>query len=130
MKTIIYLVFLVTLISQIGCKQATESTASDIYMSFEIESDFQNDSVKVTLNENILLDSRVTTNYTIGLAWSSGLQRLSRVSRILHFAVVEYGVQKDYKIDITNDTSTVLLRFDKITKQISIQQLKGRYLRD
>ena len=130
MKTTFFLVVLVTLFSQTGCKKAVEPTSSDIYVSFEIESAFQNESVKLILDSKTLLESRVTTDYTISLAWSSGLQKLSRDSHILHFAVVEYGVQKDYSIDIANDTLTVLLRFDKSTKQISIQQIKGRFLRD
>ena len=133
MKTIIFFVSLISLITQAGCKQATESTTpitSDVYVSYEIESAFQNDSVKFTLDDKNLLESRITTNYTVSLAWSSGLQKLSRSSHTLHFAVVEYGVQKDYLIDTTNDTSTVLLGFDKTTKQISVRQIKGRFLRD
>jgi hypothetical protein len=130
MKNIIFFVSLAILISLPGCNQATEPAASDIYVNFEIESAFQNDSVKVTLDEKILLESRVTTDYSVSLAWASGIQRLSRDCHILHFEVVEYGTQKDYGIDITNDTSSVLIRFDQISKQISIQQIKGRYLRD
>jgi hypothetical protein len=130
MKTIIFIVSLITLISQTGCKQTTESSSSGIFVSYEVESAFQNDSVKVALDDKTLLESRVTTNYTISLAWSSGLQKLSRDNHFLHFGVVEYGVQKDYRIDTANDTSTVLLRFDKSTKQISFQQIRGRIFRD
>jgi hypothetical protein len=115
---------------QSGCKQATEPKASDIYVNLEIESDFHDDSVKVALDEKILLESRVTTNYTISLAWSSGFQKLSRAGHTLNFAVIEYGLQRNYSIDTTNDTSTVLLRFDKSTIKISIQQIKGIVLRD
>lgn len=133
MKRIIFYISITIIISQTGCKQATESApahVSDIYVSFEIESAFENDSVKFLIDDKTLLESRITTNYTINLAWSSGLQRLSRSSHPLHLAVVEYAVQKDYSIDTTNDTSTVLLRFDKTSKQISVQQIKGRLLRD
>lgn len=130
MKVIILFVLLTLLISQIGCKQTTEPTLSDMYVSYEIESAFQDDVVKVTLDDKILLESKVTTNYTISLAWSSGLQKLSRTNHIINFVVVEYGVQKDFNIDIANDTSTVLFRFNKSTKQISIRQIKGRVLRD
>ena len=127
MKTTFFLVVLVTLFSQNGCIKAVEPTSSDIYVNYEIESVFQNDYVKLTLDDKILLESRVTTNYTINLAWSSGLQKLSRDSHILRFAVVEYGIQNDYSIDTANDTSTVLLRFDKSAKQISIQQIKEEF---
>jgi len=129
-KIILPFITCIILILQFGCKQATEPTAQDIYVSYEIESAFQDDLVRLVLDDEILLESKVTTNYTISLAWSSGLQRLSKNDHILHFTVVEYGAEKDYRVDTTNDTSTVLLRFDKNTNQISIKQIKGRTLRD
>jgi hypothetical protein len=130
MKTIIFFVSLITLASQIGCKQATEPASSAIYVSFEIGSTFHNDSVKVALDDKTLLDSRVTTNGTISLAWSSKLLKLSKDSHKLHFAVMDYGVQKDYNIDTANDTSTVLMSFDKNITQISIEQIKGIITRE
>jgi hypothetical protein len=129
MKLIILFFPFAIIISLIGCKQTTEPT-EDILVIYEAESDFQNDFVKVALDKEILLEKRITTDYTISLAWSSGVKSLSREDHILHFEVVEYRVKKDYKIDTKNDTSTVLLRFDKSTKQISIEQIKGRILRD
>jgi hypothetical protein len=130
MKYLIFFVFLTMLISQIACEQTTESISSDIYVNIEIESAFQDDSVKLTLDNNILLEGRVTTDYTISLAWSSGLKKISRSHHTLHFAVVEFGMHGDYSISTVNDTSTVLLRFDKSTKQITIKQIKGVILRD
>ena len=64
-KAKILITFLLLLFFQSGCKQATEPKASDIYVNFEIESDFHDDSVKVALDDKILLESRVTTDYTI-----------------------------------------------------------------
>ncbi len=130
MNVKIFIIILAPLFLQSGCKQATEPKASDIYVNFEIEYDFNDDSVKVALDEKILLESRVTTVRLIGVAWSSGLQKLSRAAHSLYFSVVEYGVHSDYLIDTTNDTSTVLLGFDKSTKEISIHQIKGVVIRD
>jgi hypothetical protein len=101
-----------------------------MYVNFEIESAFQDDSVEVNFDDTMLMKSRVTTNYTVDLAWSSGLQKLSRNDHLLRFAVIEYGVQKDYTLDVTNDTSTVLMDFNKDTKKIDIRQFKGSFLRD
>jgi hypothetical protein len=129
-KTIILFVSLIVLASQMGCKQATEPASSPMYVSFEIGSAFQNDSVKVILDNKTLLESRVTTNGTISLAWSSELLKLSKDNHKLHFAVMDYGVQKDYNTDTANDTSTVLISFDKNTTQISIEQIKGRIIRE
>lgn len=130
MRHLILFSFFLFLIIQVGCKQSTELISSDMYVNFEVESSFQNDFVKVTLDDDILLESRITTDYTISLAWSSGLKKLSRDNHVLHFNVVEYGVQKYYNIDTKNDTSTVLLRFDKNTNQITIKQIEGILLRD
>ena len=130
MKYTIFFALPVILISQIACQQTTESTSPCIYVNIEIESAFQDDSVKLTLNNNILLESRVTTDYTISLAWSSGLKKLSRSNHTLHFVVIEYGLHREYTISTVNDTSTVLLCFDKNTKQINIKQIKGIVLRD
>jgi hypothetical protein len=129
MKAISFFTFIIIFLS-IGCKQTTEPTETDVFVSFEIESEFNNDSVELLLDDKIILDSSITTNNLLSLAWSGGLQKLSRKTHILRFSVVEFGVQKDYKIDTENDTSTVLLRFDKNTKQINIEQIKGLALRD
>lgn len=126
MKITILFISLTIPILQIGCKQTTEPEASDIYVSFEIEYTFDNDSVHLSLDNNILLDSSITTNFMLGLAWSSRLRKLSRNNHQLNFAVVEYGAQRDFTVDTSNDTSTVLLRFDKEANQISFEQIKGR----
>jgi hypothetical protein len=130
MKIISYFIILILCFLHTSCKQPTQPIPTDMYVSFEVESDFQDDSVEVILDDTTLMQSRVTTNYTVDLAWSSGLQKLSRNNHILRFVVIEYGVQKDYKIDVTNDTSTVLMDFNKDTKEIDIRQYKGRFLRD
>ena len=126
MKLTILFISILILLLQFGCKQTTEPGTPDIYVSFEIEHTFENDSVNLSLDNNILLDSSITTNFMLGLAWSSRLRKLSRNNHQLNFSVVEYGAQKDYTVGTSNDTSTVLLRFDKQTNQISIEQIKGR----
>lgn len=130
MKYIIFLGLFIILFPQFGCEQSTEPAQSDIYVNYEIESAFQDDAVEMLLDNEVLLKSRVTTDYTISLAWSSGLQKLSGKNHRLHFAVVKYGTEMDYIIDTSYDTSTVLLRFNRDTKQITIKQIRGIYLRD
>ena len=125
MKKITLLPALLLLMFNADCKHSTEPTAPDIYVSFDVQSTFQNDAVRLALDNKLLLDSPVTTNYSIALAWSSGLKKLSRTMHWLSFSVVDYGVQKSYQVDVTNDTSTVLVDFNKDTKQIRFQQMKG-----
>ena len=130
MKSLLFTVLITTLILFTSCEQTTGPSSSYIYVNYEIESAFQNDSVEVYLDNETILKSKVTTNYTINLAWSSGLQKLSRDYHLLRFKVVDFGVKMDYTVNVSNDTSTVLLRFNKDSKQISIQQIKGIFLRD
>jgi hypothetical protein len=130
MKFLMLTILIITLISYFGCEQTTEPSSPYVYVNYEIESAFQNDSVEVYLDNQIILKSRVTTNYTISLAWSSGLEKLSRDYHMLRINVVDYGVKMDYPVETSNDTSTVLLRFNKDKKQISIKQIKGIYFRD
>ena len=125
MKKITLFSALLLLMFNASCKHSTEPTAPDIYVSFDVQSTFQNDAVRLALDNKLLLDSPVTTNYSIALAWSSGLKKLSRTMHWLSFSVVDYGVQKSYQVDVTNDTSTVLVDFNKDTKQIRFQQMKG-----
>lgn len=130
MRNMIFAFCVIMLTSQVGCKHATEAPAPDVYVLYQIESAFQDDSVRLIVDDKILMQSRVSTNYTVNLAWSSELQRLSRNAHTLHFDVIQYGIQKDYKIDTANDTSSIFIRFNRDTKQISIEQMKGILLRD
>jgi hypothetical protein len=126
------LLFLIALVVswQSGCSESTQSTAKDVYVSFEVESAFQNDLVTLLLDSKTLVEARVTTNYTVGLAWSSGLQKLTSENHTLYFSVIEYAAHNTYKIDLANDTSTVTINFDRATKQIRFVQYKGILLRD
>jgi hypothetical protein len=130
MKPMSLAFFALVVFWQSGCTESTQSNANDVYVSFEVESAFQNDLVALLLDSKTLLESRVTTNYTVGLAWSSGLQKLSRDNHMLYFSVIEYGAHNTFDIDLTNDTSTVTINFDKSTKQIRFVQYKGILLRD
>jgi hypothetical protein len=113
-----------------GCNQSTESNAKEVFVSIEVESAFQNDFVTLLLDSKTLLESRITTNYTVDLAWSTGLQKLSNDSHTLYFAVAEFGAHNTYQIDLANDTSSVTINFDRATKQIRFFQYKGILLRD
>jgi hypothetical protein len=113
-----------------GCNQSTESNAKEVFVSIEVESAFQNDFVTLLLDSKTLLESRITTNYTVDLAWSNGLQKLSNDSHMLYFAVAEFGAHNTYQIDVANDTSTVTINFDRSTRQIRFAQYKGILLRD
>ena len=130
MKILTFFTPLIFILLLVSCKQTitepVEQLASDIYVSFDIGPFFYNDSVKVALDDKVLLESRITTNAVIGLSWSSGLLKLSRDKHILHIAVIELNAQKDYEVDSSNDTSTVYMWFDRNANQIDIRQVEGK----
>ncbi|MDP1677290.1 MAG: hypothetical protein Q8L88_10545 [Bacteroidota bacterium] len=130
MKMLSFLLFIIVALLVISCEQSTESTGKDVYVDFDVESAFQNDLVKLQHDGKTLFESKVTTDYTISLAWSSGLQKFSGGKHVLLFSVVDYNTKKEFNIDLTNDTSTVLIRFNKESKLITIEQHNGRMLRD
>jgi hypothetical protein len=130
MKSTLLFVAVITVSSLLGCSESTQPPMREVFVSLEVESAFQNDLVKLSVDGQTLLNSRISTNYVLSLAWSSGLQKISDAYHLLDFAVIEYGVREVYSIDVANDTSTITIRFDKSTKQIHFQQYKGILLRD
>ena len=115
---------------QLACTESTQPPAKRVLVVFEVGYSFQNDLVTLLLDDKPLLESRITTNDVLSLAWSSGFKELSNDSHSLFVALVEYGAHDTYKLDLSNDTSTVVINFDKPTRQIRFQQYKGRMLRD
>ena len=118
------------LLVQLSCTESTGPTGKDMYISIDVESAFQNDPVRLQLDGTSLLDSTVTTNYTINLAWSSGLRRLEGPMHTLVFGIVGTHLQKSYTFDSSLDTSTVLIRFNRTAGIITIERIKGLLFRD
>jgi hypothetical protein len=130
MKPVFVCLIVLAVLLQSGCSESTQPNAREVYVSIEVESAFQNDLVTLLLDSKTLVEAPITTNYTIDLAWSSGLEKLSNDNHVLYFAVLEYAAHKAYEIDLANDTSTVTINFDRSTKQIRFVQYKGILLRD
>ncbi len=128
-KTSLLLLFAIVII-QFGCEEYTEPEGKDIYIQIDVESAFQNDLIRVQLDDKILVETKVTTNYTISLAWSSGLQKLKEFKHTLFFSLIDFNIKKIFDIDLTNDTSTVVIRFNRDSKIITIEQFKGLLYRD
>ena len=130
MKSVLLSLIALAVFLQSGCSESTQPNAKEVYVSIEVESAFQNDLVTLLVDSKTLVEAQVTTNYTVDLAWSSGLQKLSNDNHMLYFAVVGYAAHNTYAIDLTNDTSTVTINFDRSTRQIRFAQYKGILLRD
>lgn len=110
--------------------QPTQITQKEVYINIEADSGYENDSVKVMLDDEVLVESRITTNYTISLAWSSGLRKISRNNCKIQCNLIEYGIVRNYEIDTKYDTSTITIVFNRNTGQISFNQYKGIMYRE
>jgi hypothetical protein len=110
--------------------QITQTGQNEVYVNIEAESDFNNDSAKILLGNEALTESRITTNYTVNLAWSSGLRKISGNDCIIQCSLVEYGITRNFKIDTRYDTSTVTITLNRNSGQISFNQFSGLPYRD
>jgi hypothetical protein len=129
----IYLIFGITILTLFACNeknQITQTEQNEVYVNIEAESDFNNDSVKILLDNEALTESRITTNYTVNLAWSSGLRKISGNDCIIHCNLIEYGITGNFKIDTRYDTSTVTIIFNRNSGQVCFNQLSGLLYRD
>jgi hypothetical protein len=125
---IFFCLFVTAILS--GCKQTTEPSDTNFYVLFEAESSFQNDHVQAILDNKILLDSTITTNDVLSLAWGSRLQKLSKNDHTFKFILSDFGVQKNYIMKTQYDTTSILIRFDRDSNEISFKQIKGIMYRD
>jgi hypothetical protein len=110
--------------------QPAQTAQKEVYVNIEAESDYNNDSVKVMLDDEVLVESKITTNYTIGLAWSSGLRKISRNNCRIRCNLVEHGIVNNYEISTKFDTSTITIIFNRNSGQISFSQFRGLMYRN
>ena len=83
------------------------------------------------MDGKILLDSSISTDQSVGLAWSSGLKSMSPGVHILNIFMADYDIDTNYYFTASpGDTSTIRVRFDKTSNDINIRQIEGRILRD
>jgi hypothetical protein len=130
MKQLAFFLAAVLCSLQQGCNESNQAEPTNVFVIIDVEMTFQNDLVSLVLDGKPLLESRITTNNVVSLAWSSGFLELSNKAHSLTFSVVEQGVTGGFNIDLSNDTSTVAIRFNRSSKQIQFQQYKGRLWRD
>lgn len=124
----IYFVFGIAIFALFACNesnQPTQTEQKEVYVNIEAESDYNNDSVKIMLNDEVLVESKITTNYTVSLAWSSGLRKISGNNCRIQCDLVEYGIVGNYKIDTKYDTSTITIIFNRNSGQITFNQFRG-----
>ena len=107
-----------------GCKQSENPIIQYAKLSIDIESDFQNDSVQLRLDKDEIYRGKLTTNYILGVAWSSGLKDYSVGLHILDFTITNYSLKEVYNFRLT-DTLTVTIRFDRQQKLVYFRKYDG-----
>ncbi len=128
----IYFIFGIVAFVLFACNEENHTTQieqKEVHVSIEAESDYNNDSVKIFLDDEVLVESRITTDYTVSLAWSSGLRKISGNGCIIRFNLVDYGIARNYEIDMKYDTSTITINFNRNSGQISFNQFRGLLFR-
>jgi len=120
-------IFLTTLF--LGCKQSNDPSTSHALARIDIESDFQNDSIKVEFDSQSLFVGRVTTNYTVSEAWTSGRLDVVEGNHTIKLTVYTDSTTNQISTKI-QDTVVVAVRYDRHTKQIDFQMYHYWLMRD
>jgi hypothetical protein len=112
-----------------SCEKSTELSEKEAVLAIDVEWAFENDSIKVELNNELLLQRRVTTNYSVSAAWISGPNEYPSGNYTVQFEIFDFDLQDKYKFYL-KDTLTVLIRFDREDKKIQFSTYDGIILRD
>ena len=113
----------------IGLKNNVETIGGDAVLSIEVEHHFENDFVQLKLNDTILLQKKITTDYTVSAAWLSEKMALDRGQyriRVLHLDKLKEG---NFEFEL-QDTLSVFVRFDTNIDEFKFETYKGFILRD
>jgi hypothetical protein len=108
-----------------GCNPVTAPDSTEHFLIVELESAFENDSVTVVLDDEVLLNRRVTTDYSINMAWSSNLRVVTGVRHTLHATMAEKQLSTTFTANLTADTTSMLVEFDAPNNQLTVRQVDG-----
>ena len=119
-----------------NCKKSTEpviekenSFLEYTVLAIELESHFDNDSVKIELNNEIILQKRITTNYTISLAWSTILIDYPTGNHTIKVTMPDENLSNIHNFKLS-DTLSVRIYYDTDNNQIEFLNTPGLILRD
>ena len=106
-----------------------ESSGETAPLAIELEWEFNNNFVRVEFDEKVIFSGRITTNYTISLAWSNGRAEYSIGHHSLKVTEVEKKISGYYEFNLT-DTLSVFVRFTPNQSKFIFEQYNGFILRD
>lgn len=94
-----------------GCRQATEPTTQNALLSIDLQEEFASDHVQIAVDQQIVFNDTVTTNFSLGLAgWYS--KRVSVGSHRIEVSIPDREVQRDTTVNL-RDTLTVAVTYDR-----------------
>ena len=128
MKHCRFIVLLTGLLA--GCNQVTAPDTAERFLNIDLESAFDNDSVTVALDDDVLLNRRVTTNYSISAAWSSDVRMVTGKRHIVKVTMAEKQLSTTFTANLAADTTSLLVGFDVTNSLLTVRQIDGLIYRD
>jgi hypothetical protein len=107
-----------------GCKNSIEvnqdESGKDALVGVQLESDFRDDSIEVEFDSRSMFVGRLSTNYSLALAWSS---RLLAVPAGIHTVRVSVPVDSaaGYLFAYMHDTTIVTVNYDRQARHLEFQ---------
>ncbi len=111
-KVILLVVIISTLLATVACNKQNEKHL----LRIDLQSDYVNNRAKIYIDNQLLVDSLVSTNYSIGLAQSFDFNLSHQTHQVqilidntqeIRFAI---KLNKDQYIGITYDSTSHILR--------------------
>ena len=132
MKKTYFLLFILSLfvlISFSGCDKSnpSEPVMSELYI--DAESGFNNETVIIKVDNNIIYSGKLNTNYSISAAWSSGLLIKESGKHNISVTIPEKSVSKSYSFNL-DKILTVSFSYMEYTNSIFFNEFKGIIFRD
>ena len=128
MKTVrILLFFFISIVFLSSCHKedsVTDPVNQDAYLSIIVGGDFQSDLVKVALNNDVLVDDTMLTNYSIAAAWTSGLKKMKAGQKTILAEMGNFNILASQEFTL-KDTLTVIVNYDRASKQLKFNFYKG-----
>ncbi len=95
----------------LSCEEANDHSSGSALLSIDLVSDFQTDTLRVELDNQVLLSGTVTYDYSLSLAWQKQVTVTPGSHRVQIF-VLNRGAHSDTIVNV-QDTLTVAVGYDR-----------------
>ncbi len=101
----------------LGCEGQTGPGQKNAFLSIDLRFDFQSDSVKVELDDQVVFNGNITTDWTVSNA-KRLIQTVSHDSHRVEVFILNHDTHRD-TIFSMQDTITVDVRYDRAKNKLS-----------